>query len=46
MVSLLVTVVFRPEFLELLDDLIIFANLLVDGKKHGIQREDNSQQNP
>jgi hypothetical protein len=46
MVSLLVTFMFRPEFLELLDDLIIFADLLMDGKKHGIEREHNSQKNP
>jgi ATP-dependent Clp protease ATP-binding subunit ClpA len=46
MVFFLVTFVFRPEFLELLDDLIIFADLLVDDKQHGIDREYNSQQNP
>jgi len=35
--------VFRPELFELLDDLIIFADLLVDDKQHGINREHNSQ---
>jgi hypothetical protein len=38
--------VFRPEFLELLDDLIILADLPMDGKQHGIDREHDSQQNP
>jgi len=46
MIVILVTFVFRPEFLELLDDLIISADLLVDDKQHGIDREHNSQQNP
>jgi len=46
MIVLLVILVFRPEFLKLLDDLIIFANLLMDGKQNGIQREHNSKKNP
>jgi hypothetical protein len=43
MILLLVAFVLVPEFFELLDDLIIFADLLVDDKQHGIDREHNSQ---
>jgi hypothetical protein len=46
MIVLFVGVVFCPEFFELLDNLIIFADLLVDGKQQGIEREYDSQQNP
>jgi hypothetical protein len=44
MIVLLVSFVFAPEFFELLNDLVIFADLLVDGKQHGIEREHDSQQ--
>jgi len=32
----------RPGVSELLDDLIIFADFLVDGKQHGIKRENGT----
>jgi len=38
--------VFVLEFFELLDDLIVFANFLVDGKQQGIQREYGPKHNP
>jgi hypothetical protein len=43
MIVLLVVFVLGAEFLELLDDFVISANLLVDGKQHGIDREYGSQ---
>ncbi len=46
MIILLVGVVFGPELLELLNNLVIFADLLIDGKQHGIEREHDSQQDP
>ncbi|WP_423987929.1 hypothetical protein, partial [Methanoregula sp.] len=46
MVFLLVTFVFLSEFLELLDDLIVFADLLIDGKQHGIERDYSAKHYP
>jgi hypothetical protein len=46
MTLLLVAIVFGTVFLELLDYLIILADLLVDGKQHGIEREHGSKHNP
>jgi len=42
MIVFLVSFVFRPEFLELLDNLIIFADLLMDRKQDGIDRKHSS----
>jgi len=42
MIVLLMIFVFRPEFLELLDDFIILSDLLMDRKQDGIQREHSS----
>jgi len=46
MIALLVGFMFSPELFELLNNLVIFADLLIDGKQHGIEREYYSQQNP
>src|SRR5512136_1526417 len=41
-----VSLVFRPEFPELLDDFIVPANLLVDDKQHGIEGEHSPEHHP
>jgi hypothetical protein len=46
MIFLLALFVLVPEFLELLNDLIIFADLLIDGKQHGLERENGPENYP
>jgi hypothetical protein len=46
MIVLFAGFVFSPELPELLNNLVISANLLVDDKQHGIKREHHSQHNP
>jgi len=46
MIFLLALLMLVPEFLELLDDLIIFAYLLIDGKQHGIERKHGGKHYP
>jgi hypothetical protein len=46
MIRVLVMLVLVPEFLELLDYLILSADLLVDGKQQGIEREHYPDNNP
>jgi hypothetical protein len=46
MPGLLVGIVFGPQFFKFLDNLIIPADLLVDGKQQGIDREHDTHQDP
>jgi hypothetical protein len=46
MILLLALFMLVPEFFELLDDLIIFADLLLDGKQHGIERKHRGKHYP
>jgi len=46
MIVFLVSFVFAPEFFELLNDLVIFADLLIDGKQHGIERKHSKERGP
>jgi hypothetical protein len=44
MIPLLIGFVFLPEFLELLNNLVILSDLLVDREKDGIDREHSAEQ--